>query len=448
MMGVVRLAYLVGVMSQDSQHGTRAAFACDSSGNTEVYDSVDFEVEFEDENSLLQFSNENLKHVSQDSNDAGAGTLISVAEHQDVSPEAAAAEPLERQHSEHSLLQAAEAVVRRVAAPRALNLAELRVKLQNNDGNAIIAVVVMVGLPLLLGVACVLLVPQKGASPRNEDHARSSLKASGTRDLRSLGVPATAESMQAPSRAPTLSRLSMNQVAGPASAAWDPMSMSGRSFILPRTDSLSSNASLPPSVHRTVCESGALCQALVVPKAAGVTLGVEGDLLPCQQETVVDITMKDSTNNESILRLLISETGKDRGMLLESVLKLPIAILDTGAAVAPTGAAPADSRQVLIRRDMDPSRAPFAVVRVEQGAQRVFKATRGTINGAEGEPLLSVLVDMGGLRGNIVSAEGKLVASMETRSEPGGRTQRFLNICQGADTALVLCVVFAAIKLG
>lgn len=425
MMRLVRLGCLVGIVPQGSCHGAQATTACDTNvepdfefGDFDLGDFVfgDSEAEM-DSSSLLQSSLGGVQDTSS--------TQIAASER----PEAAAGGLLR----EHSMLQTSAAL--EAAGPPAMSFAELQVQLRNSDSDAIIAVVVVVGLPLVLCIACLFLVPRDGRSPRSEDNQRVSLK-------NAVGVPMGGPSSEVflrGSRAPTqrLSDISLAQHVGNAE-------QSNRNFNLPRSDSLSSNASLPPSIQRSISESGTLCQSLIVPKAQGVTLGVEGDLLPGQQETVLEITMKDSTNNEGLLRLLISETGKDRGMLLESVLKLPIAILDTNAAAAQTGA---ESRQVLIRRDMDPTRAPFAVVRRGQGAQNVFRVTRGTLGGGEGEPLLSVLIDMGGLRGNIVSPEGKLVASMETRSE-AGRTQRFLNICQGADAALVLCVVFAAIKLG
>jgi len=430
---MIRLAWfacVVGAVPQGIRHGARAAIACDITEELDYEPGSAEETYFEDSSSLLQAS----LSGAQDS----SSSLLAAVER----PEWASA-PAAR---EHVLLQTAAAVGRAAsAAAPAVNLAELGAQLGSSDSDAIIAVLLMVGLPLALGIACLFLVPRDGL---REDNATSLLKGAAS-------MPATAETMSPGpgSRAPTrrLSNISSAPVGNdPTSTSGDQPAVSTRIFNLPRSDSLSSNASLPETIHKTICETGTLCQSLVVPKATGVTLGVEGDLLPCQQETVCDITMKDSTNNEGLLRLLVSETGKDRGMLLESVLKLPIAIIDTNAAVAPAGASPpsGESRHVLIRRDMDPTRAPFAVVRAEPGAQRVFKATRGTLGGGEGEHLLSVLIDKGGLRGNIVSAEGKLVASMETRTEPGGRTERFLNICQGADSALVLCVVFASVKLG
>lgn len=336
---------------------------------------------------------------------------------------------------DHSMLQMS-VEVQRETAPPVINFAEVSLQLRSRDGDAVLAIFVMVGVPCLLGIGCLLLAPRDGKSSWSEDPTVQT-----NPSLRSAAPPlGSAEAMLPGSRAPSVPVLS-------AGASWDPAAALAKSNMQ-RSDSMSSAASERPAGLKMNIETGTLCQSLVVPKASGVTLGLDGELLPCQQETMVEITMKDSTSNEGLLRLLVSETGKDSGMLLESVLKLPIAILDTSNAVSRRGLPPpAENRRVLIRRDMDPARAPFAVVRSD-GAARVFKATRGTMNGGAGEPLISVLVDMGGLRANIVNAEGRLIASMESRQEPSGKSQRFLNICHGADAALVLCVVFSAIKLG
>jgi len=216
-----------------------------------------------------------------------------------------------------------------------------------------------------------------------------------------------------------------------------------------RCDSSSSTASYRPGLapgHMS-CDVGMLCPALVVPHPAGVTLNLTGDLDAFQQEVVLNVAKVDVTT-ELLLRLLISETGRDSGILVESVLKLPIAILETGAAVAPRGERrpPPEQRMVVIRRDMDPTRAPYAVVRAQ--APTCFVVTRGTLDGGPGEPLLSVLQDTRNSRSNVVAADGKLLASVEVRGvSPTQGAQRIIIVAQHADAALILCAVIASVKL-
>lgn len=297
------------------------------------------------------------------------------------------------------------------------------------SSNSTLVIFALVAIPLIVSVFCLLcLAPRDGKAPLVPEAAgfRSQSHGNAGRESRSSEVTQ----------------------AVPAATLGLPPYHSSAAHPLVRCDSASSTASFRAgfSPGQMSCDVGMLCPALIVPKAAGVTLSLTGDLDPFQQEVVLSVASVDVTT-ETILRLMISETGRDSGILLESVLKLPIAIMETGAAVAPRGESkrPAEQRMVLVRRDMDPTRAPYAVVRAE--APTCFVVTRGTLDGRPGEQLLSVLQDSRNSRANIVGVDGTLIASMQIKSDPTSRVQRIIHVAQNADAALVLCAVVASVKL-
>jgi len=195
-----------------------------------------------------------------------------------------------------------------------------------------------------------------------------------------------------------------------------------------------------------------LCSALIVHQPGGVTLQVNGLLAPYQQEEVLAVSHLESTSvDEVIVRVFISESGRDSGILMESAMRFPIAFLDTEKAVQPKGASPAppSTRKVSISRaapvSWDPCATPFAVVKAEEPSH--FVVRRGTADGSPGKELLSVVSDESGSQSNVLDENHRLIAAMETRTDPTGRPFYLVHIDQGVDAGLVLSGVISAVKL-
>lgn len=288
---------------------------------------------------------------------------------------------------------------------------------RTRSGDSMLVIFVLVGVPLVVAVFCMLYMVRGDGKPAGLLDGAASRQRSpgGSRDT-AMGTQASLAPHE--TTAPVL---------GSAHHVPSGQHHSSRP-VLVRCDSVSSSASAMPVQQAN--DVGTLCPALIVPKPSGVTLIISGELLPVKQEVVVNIAAVDVTT-ETILRLLISETGTHSAILLESVLKLPIAIMET----------PKDKedRRVLVRRDMDPTHPPFAIIQADTGC---FSATR-----ASGEHLLSVMFDNRNHRANVVGADGKLLASVETKSDSLMRDQRVVNISQNADAALVICSIVACVKL-
>jgi len=208
------------------------------------------------------------------------------------------------------------------------------------------------------------------------------------------------------------------------------------------------------------------CSELIVDNPRGMALLINGQFEPNQQEEVVEVTSADASG-EVVVRALMSETGMDSGVLLESGHRIPIAFLHTHAAVglrvlpSPRGGRPSPrggqrkGRHVLVSRvsgladqsgghpndDMD-----FALVQVTEG--NVVVMTRGGEPG--GALLLAVHVRPGSRRMTVADAASKLVASVGPRrdGQQGPLPQQVLNVEHGVDVALVLCALISAVKLG
>eukprot|EP00747_Dinoflagellata_sp_TGD_P183598 gnl/TRDRNA2_/TRDRNA2_38565_c0_seq1.p1 gnl/TRDRNA2_/TRDRNA2_38565_c0~~gnl/TRDRNA2_/TRDRNA2_38565_c0_seq1.p1 ORF type:complete len:447 (+),score=77.94 gnl/TRDRNA2_/TRDRNA2_38565_c0_seq1:112-1452(+) len=213
------------------------------------------------------------------------------------------------------------------------------------------------------------------------------------------------------------------------------------------------------SSHRShqmeACEGDVLSSALVVHQPGGVQLRVDGFISPFQQEEVIEVS-KLEIKKEMVVRIFISEGGKDRGILLESALRFPIAFLDTSAAVSKKGQPPlpALNRRVLIYRASaemwDPTRhTPFAIVEAADGSNSRFCAYPGANSGEQaGLPLLTVHLGDGARVANIHGADGKLIASSEmSNTSTANNPSRKLQIGHGVDAGFVLCAFLAAVKL-
>jgi len=210
------------------------------------------------------------------------------------------------------------------------------------------------------------------------------------------------------------------------------------------------------SISTSISSAGSttLCSDLVVQQSRGLTLLVNGRFAPCQQEEVVEVCNADASG-EVILRIFVSESGRDSGVLLESGLRFPVAFLNTSAAAVPRGApplSPADRRQVLIykaaavseRGGMTQDQA-FALAKLtDTGAVRV---TRGADPG--GMVLLTVNATAGGASVTVSSPLGSRMALLHPRlNAAAGRESLALHVERDVDLALALSAVIAAIKLG
>lgn len=198
----------------------------------------------------------------------------------------------------------------------------------------------------------------------------------------------------------------------------------------------------------------ALCTQLIVQTQQGVTLLVNGSFEPYQQEEVIDVSNTSRISSEVVLRIFMSEAGKDSGILLESPQRFPIAFLHTGSAVGPKDA-PKESPSVQQKKQVLISRAScltartgvkndnyFGLVRPLEGSAVVM--TRG---GEPGGPvLLTVNARVGTCEMSVADATGQIIASVQPRRQ-SQQPQHILHVQYDVDVAMVLCAVIAAVKL-
>lgn len=185
-----------------------------------------------------------------------------------------------------------------------------------------------------------------------------------------------------------------------------------------------------------------LCPALIVPQREGVMLMINGAILPHQQEEVLEVNKLDHEQGV-IVRVFISESGRDSGILLESVLRFPIAFVNTASAVSSKGLRPpTENRHVSISRASpigggEPNAAPFAIIANEGGQFVVRRGYEG------GEVLHSV--SMQGRSGQVVDAGGRKIATIDSPSGLG--KSMTVHVSANVDAGMILCSVIAAAKL-
>jgi len=199
--------------------------------------------------------------------------------------------------------------------------------------------------------------------------------------------------------------------------------------------------------------SGSLCPELTVPASlkTEATFFIQGaELTPLAQEVKIDVC-RETANRESLLHLIVSESGRDKGILLETALEHSIAFLRTASAVRDhQGNSAGPQRFVKICRaafDGGPYAPAFAVVMGQQeGDMRTdqhFVMWGCTPTGERGPAILQIYrVSESQL--NAVDAQGVLIATMDERKT---RDYRALRVGHGVDLALVMCAMTAAIKL-
>lgn len=200
--------------------------------------------------------------------------------------------------------------------------------------------------------------------------------------------------------------------------------------------------------------SDVLCLALVVQQADGVKVDFNGSIKSDKQEGVFDV----STAGRTIMKVLFSEFGSDSGILVESVMKAPIAFLNTkkaqsegpqyGKEFVDRQSASIPDRRVLICRSLAaPSAEPYAVVIPDPSSKMCFQVKRGSTNGA-----LLATVRLEGQQMNMVSGDGQPMATLHGNLAQGAHgppsvDQLSMNVHPHFDASLVLCSAIASIKL-
>lgn len=193
-----------------------------------------------------------------------------------------------------------------------------------------------------------------------------------------------------------------------------------------------------PGFANTVTpDSDPLCSAFVVHDLAGMAIALRGAILPYRQDEVVEVVRDD--NEQAILaRIFLLEVGQDCGILVESMMRYPIAFLNTVGAVPVIGEQPPARRHVTIAKSFgkgDPVE-PFAYVQDEHGKVVVRRGH------AEGPVLYRIARDDGTSKGTIKDAGGREVAAVF--SDGTGITMQAM---PGADAGMILCAVVAERKL-
>lgn len=191
-------------------------------------------------------------------------------------------------------------------------------------------------------------------------------------------------------------------------------------------------------------DSDVLCPALIVQQTEGVTLLINGAILPYQQEEVLEVNKIDHEKGV-IVRVFISESGRDSGILLESVLRFPIAFINTSNAVNAKGMrSPVENRHVSISRASpigggEPSASTFAVVHREPSGKFIVR------RGASASGPVLQYVTLSGRAGSVQDASGRQMASVESPHGPG--VSLTIHVVAGVDAGMCLCSVIAAAKL-
>jgi len=188
--------------------------------------------------------------------------------------------------------------------------------------------------------------------------------------------------------------------------------------------------------------SDVLCPALIVQQQEGVKIECNGSVSADKQEGILDV----SAAGRIIMRVLFSEFGLDSGILVESMMRAPIAFLNTTKAWASEESS--NDRRVHICRSL-PAAAPalgtdpFAVVMPDPDPlqKNCFQVRRGFTG-----PLLARVR----LQANamcVTSGEGLLMASLDARMKGTSLEQLRMHIQPNVDASLVVCFMLASMKL-
>lgn len=191
----------------------------------------------------------------------------------------------------------------------------------------------------------------------------------------------------------------------------------------------------------------AFCRELIVPDIRGANFTLNGKIMPYQQEEVFEIRQDGfMQTGEAVLKCMMSETGGQCGILLETSMGNSVIYLMTDEAVSPKGEHPPqqDRHVALVRmnnRELAADPLPTAVVERTNGHNNLC-VRWCTKNGRPGDVFVSMLVHTGhGI--DLRNKEGSLVATLKGQLGEHGR----LHVARGMDVALVVSAMIAAFKL-
>lgn len=213
--------------------------------------------------------------------------------------------------------------------------------------------------------------------------------------------------------------------------------MSSGPMGTPQTMATPSGLGTPLASGGSTGSETILCPALVVEQSAGVTLQVNGTVTPWRQEEVAEVISMDH-GKAVVVRMFISESGRDSGILMESAIRFPLAFINTASAVNSQGLKPPTKNRHVSISGSSPMRGAsssgvFAVVSMENGAPVVRQ-------GSSSGPVMWTIEKSG----RIQDQQGKEVATIRSAYPGPGMT---IWVAPGADACMMLCAMVAAAKL-
>lgn len=198
--------------------------------------------------------------------------------------------------------------------------------------------------------------------------------------------------------------------------------------------------------------SDAFCATMIVDDPGGVTLRMDDGLKAFQQCATLNVSRVDS--GRLVCKVFVAERGQaDDGILVESVLGLPLALLSTAQAAYDDGEGPPasdDQRLVYFYRSdattgMLVRNHPYAIAERDPRwpGMTVVRRRRGVAKGQ-----LQVRMDTQHSAASVVDVTGRLLASMERRAAVTiGEESISFHMAHGVDSCLMLCSMIACMKL-
>jgi len=195
-----------------------------------------------------------------------------------------------------------------------------------------------------------------------------------------------------------------------------------------------------------------LCPGLVVREAGGAMFTMTGNASVWARGSVVEF--KRAVTNDIAARAFMSHgaEGLPYGIILESSLRLPIAVLESEEEWTRHAAIDVDKRSVRVFRasqclaNGSLDGLPFCTMYPDVTNRCSFGMVLGASDGAS--LALSVRVRDDGTVANILDCEGKLIAATEAPSEESDRRSiTLLHIVGGVDSCLVMIALLATQRL-
>lgn len=192
-------------------------------------------------------------------------------------------------------------------------------------------------------------------------------------------------------------------------------------------------------------ESDILCRSMLVPHANGMQLVLEGpvDILPWKQEARWSIYTRDP--KDVSMHIFASETALSPGIMMESVLMLPCAHLDTSHAVSFAGQPPPRDRYVVIHRNSSRSFEPFVEVRaMPDGFFTAWRCVQGGDGSIQRGREIARISGQGSAV-TITDVQGVLFGSVKKTFDTS--CKHLMRVGGGADALLVASLLIATVKL-